>query len=145
MIRTVCVILFAGNYQPVFIFTNRHRYSLANKMLWGTNRKRLIWWARLDLNQQCHTDRIYSPARYQLRSTDPYLSISIIHADLRPTSIIFVFIQSVRRRSLSFGERPLTSGPSLSTKSHAGMITYNFHPPFRIDPNSLISINPIKN
>jgi hypothetical protein len=25
------------------------------------------------------------------------------------------------------------------------MITYNFHPPFRIDPNSLISINPIKN
>ena len=29
-------------------------------------------------------------------------------------------------------------------KSHAGMITYNFHPPFRIDPNSLISINPIR-
>jgi hypothetical protein len=25
------------------------------------------------------------------------------------------------------------------------MITYNFHPPFRIIPNSLISINPIKN
>ena len=75
----------------------------------------------------------------------PYLNISIIHADLRPTSIIFVFIQSVRRRSLSFGERPLTSGPSLSTKSHAGMITYNFHPPFRNVLNSIISINPIKN
>ena len=66
-----------------------------------------------------------------------YLIISIIHADLRPTSIIFVFIQSVRRRSLSFGERPLTSGPSLSTKSHAGMITYNFHPPFRNILNSI--------
>lgn len=35
------------------------------------------------------------------------------------------------RHGLSFGERPLTSGPSLSTKSHAGMIACNFHPPFR--------------
>ena len=55
-----------------------------------------------------------SPSAVSINSTnDPYLNISIIHADLRPTSIIFVFIQSVRRHSLSFGERPLTSGPSL--------------------------------
>ena len=31
---------------------------------------------------------------------------------------------------LSFGELPLTSYPSLATKSHRGLITSNFHPSF---------------
>ena len=31
---------------------------------------------------------------------------------------------------LSFGELPLTSYPSLSTKSHRGLVTSNFHPSF---------------
>ena len=53
-------------------------------------------------------------------------------ADLRHTlCLTFTYIQPVGRHGLSFEERPLTSGPSLSTKSHAGMTTCNFHPPFR--------------
>ena len=36
-----------------------------------------LWWARLDLNQQCHTNPIYSRGWYQLHSTDPYIIIKM--------------------------------------------------------------------
>ena len=40
-------------------------------------------------------------------------SINKKYADLRPTNcLVFVYIRQVRRHGLSFGERPLTSGPS---------------------------------
>ena len=31
-----------------------------------------LWWGELDLNQQCHTNRVYSPGQYQLCSISPW-------------------------------------------------------------------------
>ena len=43
-------------------------------------------------------------------------SINKKYADLRPTNcLVFVYIRQVRRHGLSFGERPLTSGPRCKT------------------------------
>lgn len=50
-------------------------------------------------------------------------------ADLRHTlCLTFTYIQPMGRHGLSFGERPLTSGPSLSTKSHAGLVYLQLSP-----------------
>ena len=50
-------------------------------------------------------------------------------ADLRHTlCLTFIYIQPIGRHGLSFGERPLTSGPSLSTKSHAGLVYLQLSP-----------------
>ena len=50
-------------------------------------------------------------------------------ADLRHTlCLTFTYIQPMGRHGLSFEERPLTSGPSLSTKSHAGLVYLQLSP-----------------
>lgn len=38
------------------------------------NHQRTSWWAELDSNQRCHTDRFYRPGWYQLHSIDPYIT-----------------------------------------------------------------------
>ena len=68
-----------------------------------------------------------------------------IYADLRHTNcLIFAHIRPVRRHGLSTRERPRHFRPQpismallpssrriYQLSSHAGLITYNFHPPFR--------------
>lgn len=58
----------------------------------------------------CKRNRV-SPSVVSINSTnDPYLNISITRGP-SPYVHNLIYIQSVRRLSLSFGERPLTSGP----------------------------------
>ncbi len=83
--------------------------------------------------------------------TDPYLSISITRGpspyvhNLRVYSISEETQSELRGATPNFWPQRCHRPKAGFAKSHAGMITYNFHPPFRIVPNSLISINPIKN
>ena len=79
---------------------------------------------------------------YPIGATTPSC-INKIYANLRSTNcLIFVYVRPVRRHGLSFGERPLTSGPSLRPMQHllskefATILTQDwlpttFHPPFR--------------
>ena len=184
MIRTVCVILFAGNYQLIYIsLTGTHVFI--NKKALRNRRKKLIWWARLDSNQRCRTDGFYRPGWYQLHSTDPNIMVSLCFKGrpqlpggphftrqgylyipcgrwLPVPSLVVLFISITRGpspyvhnlRIYSISEETQSelrgatpnfwpqshqctrvgfpTVPIDISKSHAGMITYNFHPPFRI-------------
>ena len=81
----------------------------------------------------------------QLLRTSSYLLYLLTYADLRHTNcLIFAHIRPVRRHGLSHEQRPHDFRPQLISiallpssrrtyqlSSHAGLTTYNFHPPFR--------------
>ena len=88
-------------------------------------------------------DTIFCPVRcvYQFRQPTHIFRTLKSFADLRHTlCLTFTYIQPMGRHGLSFEERPLTSGPSLSTKSHAGLVYLQLSPAIqKFDFNQLSS------
>lgn len=90
------------------------------------------WWAVLESNQLSLRHLIYSQARFHIRYTDPY---KIELKKVREPSLYIIyspFIRLLRRQVWAPGSYPNTSCPSRKRpKSQRGLITSNFHPPFR--------------
>ena len=104
----------------------RYLISLPNK----TERKlrKTLWWAELDLNQRCQKDQIYSLARYQLRSTDPYDEERLIYTGLScsfsPEPVVF----SITRGPSPYVHNLRVYSISEETQSELRGATPNFWP-----------------
>lgn len=53
------------------LYDNRHLLTAVSSTLY--------WWARLTWTNNVHRNRIYSPGRAQLRSTDPYSNLNSVY------------------------------------------------------------------
>ena len=76
VIRTVCVILFTGNYQPAYFVRQQVSvFFIYNKRFEKEQTEKDSWWARLDSNQRRDTRRVYSPLLLPLSDCPKYKSV----------------------------------------------------------------------